>query len=270
MSNPKMGGNGKSEIKIVSSLDDCILKEDGHIIEVFGPPKSGKTWQIKNLIDSLQENPEFMNLRPNFNYKVLKIDLKSQRSKTNRYSFHRSIAEAHAYNLRRVRLRKKNADVNLNELDLVIADRGPIDDNHWAFALSIEGELSEEQRDSCFALSREAEGLVNAGILVYVSPEEALSRENQIIREKTGHDRRIGSVMNQTSLRNLCELYQLTQVGIPYKEERREIMLARRPVLFVDTTPEGSKEVNAKKIYDYVLQLSVPTTEEYKINGQTA
>jgi hypothetical protein len=149
-------------IKLVSSLDNFILKDGGLVIEILGPPKSGKTWQIVRLIEFLENDPEFRKLKPDFDYRVFKISMKDERNKDDRYDFHMCYAQAHAYNLRRVRQRRKHPDVELVDLDLVIADRGPLDDNIWPHVWYEEGKMTLEERDTALRTSQEAESLVNA------------------------------------------------------------------------------------------------------------
>src|SRR3989344_1852192 len=98
----------EENIQKVSSLESYMLKEGGIVIEVFGPPKSGKTWQIIRLIEFLETDDEFRKLKPDFDYRVFKINLKDERSKDDRYNFHMCYAQAHASNLRMLRQRKKH------------------------------------------------------------------------------------------------------------------------------------------------------------------
>lgn len=266
-----IGGNGNG-IRIVNSLEGCTLKDDGLVIEIFGPPKSGKSWQIKQLIERLQADPTFKDLRPNFNYRVFKFSVKDELSKEDRYAFHMCYVTSHHHYLNRIRRKRKHSDVPLEELDLVISDRGPTDDNSFAHTWFELGKMTDDERDRALLLSNEAEGWVNASILMYVPPEEALRREDEQTLEVVGHKRR-GEVMNEPTLRQLCGFYELARLGERYRivnsftGKRQEVKLAQRPPIFVDGE-KGSKEDNAAYIYDEVFKLFVPTTSEYyRSNG---
>lgn len=266
-----IGGNGNG-IRIVNSLEGCILKEDGLVIEVFGPPKSGKSWQIRKLIERLQTDSTFRGLRSDFNYRVFKFSVKDELSKEDRYAFHMCYVTSHHHNLNRIRRKRKHSDVQLEELDLVIADRGPTDDNSFAHTWYELGKMTDDERDRALLLSNEAEGWVNASILMYVSPEEALRREDKKTLEVVGHTRR-GEVMNEATLRQLCEFYEHARMAersyrivSSFTGKREDVKLAQKPPIFIDGE-KGTKEDNADYIYDEVFKLYVPTTSEYRPNG---
>ena len=267
----KGSGNGK-DVKVVQSLDGCILKDDGLIIEFFGPPKSGKSWQIKRLIERLQTDPKFRDIRPNFDYRVFKFSIKDELSKEDRYEFHMCYVTSHHHNLDRVRRKRKHSDVQLKGLDLIIADRGPIDDNSFAHTWYELGKMTDDERDRALLLSAEAESWVNASILMYVSPEEALRREDEQTLEVVGHKRR-GEVMNEPTLKQLCGFYGFTISGNRYRivnsftGKRQDVKLAQRTPISVDGE-KVSKENNADYIYDEVFKLFVPTSSEYRPNGE--
>lgn len=267
----RMDEKRKSEISLVTSLEGYILREGGLVIEFFGPPKSGKSWQITKLIELLKSDESFRELKPNFNYVVFKVSLKDERSKDDRFNFHMCYAQAHSYHLRRLRLNKKHPGVSLTPVDLVIADRGPIDDNHWPLVWTEEGKMSPFERDSALRVSYESEGLVNASILMYVSPEEALKREDEKTLEVVGHMRR-GEVMNENTLATLCKLYKLGANGEEYKcvdpdGKRKSFRLSRRRPIFVDAENISSED-NAGYIKEEVFKLFVPTSDEYRRNGK--
>ena len=261
--------NGADGILVVDSLDGFFLKDGGLVLEIFGPPKSGKSWQIRELVHRLQREPAFQRLWPDFDYRVLKINLKDDYSKEDRGNFHLCYALGHSYHLRAVRLKRKHPNVNRRGLDLVIADRGPIDDNYWAYELHEEGELSLEERDYALSISKGAEGLVDAGILIGISSEEALKREREKLREISDYHGRLGKVMNPTTLAGLCRIYNLTANRQPYRAVRTDrgyreaVNLTRRHILPINGEDQD-KDANAQRIYDFVLQLSVPTSDEYR------
>ncbi len=262
-----------TDIEIVTSLEDCVLKEDGLVVEIFGMPKSGKTWHIKRVINTLKNDPEFMELRPNFTYRCYKDDIKNRRSKKNRYSFHRCKVLDHEENLREVKnLDRKHSGIHLYELDLVLADRASIDDNHFAYGLYEEREIDLGQREKVLEISQEAEGLIDAGVLFYVTPEEALRREHETIKEIAEYERRWGKVMNPDTLERLSRIYDLTRKREAYKTvnkrgEPTEVDITTRHVKSIDTTMPDSKEVNQGELYKFFFELFVPTSDEYRLNG---
>tara|TARA_Y100000034_G_C6879957_1_gene403029 strand:- start:1103 stop:1933 length:831 start_codon:yes stop_codon:yes gene_type:complete len=257
------------EIEIVHSLDNYVLKDDGLVIEVFGIPKSGKSWQIKRVLRRLSRDPKFRAMVPDFEFVVYKDDIKERFSKDPRYEFHRCKVLDHETNLRRVRQPRKPGD-DLTPVNLVVSDRGPIDDNHWAYELHEEREISLTEREDLLDISREAEKLVHAGVLVYVDPEEAFKREHETVQE-TGHPSRRGRVMNPNTLGGLASVYDFTRRREKYstidrKENPIETRITTRDILSIDTTDYNSKKSNADEVYRFFFDLFVPTSEESK-NG---
>lgn len=261
------------EIEVVHSLEDYILKDNGLVVEIFGIPKSGKSWHTKNVLRALSANPEFMDMVPDFSWVVYKDDVKGRFSKDPRYEFHKIKVLHHASNLTEVRHGRRPSNSRPRPVDLVISDRGPIDDNHWAYALNEEREITLEERENVLDISRRAESLVHAGVLVYVDTEEALRREHEDIREVADYRSRRGRVMNHDTLEILSNVYSFTRDRMRYptinrRQEPEEVRITTRQVFYIDTTPPDSKEYNAMQLYNFFFELFVPTRGEHGNNGK--
>lgn len=205
---------------------DC----DPIVIEFAGSPKSGKSTTI-DVISHFFKRMDFKVRAPT-----------EGASKRTPYHLKRNLVAFNCFTLNYAISELLDAYYNVEQPDLIILDRGPVDSLAWLRHLHEDGKLQVDELDTLrsFALLPLWRDLMSGIYLFTCTPEVSLKRENE-----AKLTRREGRAMNPEMLSGMLEQYK----ALPEKLEHEPVAVTTVDTT-TTTTPIGTSFQIAEGILD--------------------